>query len=412
MNHVVRMMTTGPDRISLSLTTFMPGSPMQEGANPTQYALENYIPSVGDSGIDLVHDHLRQSLLKEHGHLITSEQVDALELGENIWLSPNNTSGSVPTYNIWYRNTDGNRTLLMHTNDQGAQVEYEFDISPVMNAINSDSRWKDFFSKVHDLSGEAVKGADFAIERAKDYIRMSYPDVAGDKVSSLADQFQARINVSSLDTKEMSKIPITAAGITGDSFRKMINLIPEPARLVWEAFDVNVIRGEIVGSGKKTVFTEKNFHPPVLEVIRQAGRNALKGRELEPGTSISVSYPHYPKTARGLTAETIVGNGMSASYRKIREAIYSKDALGWTRLAYDATTDPVMRTAYSVGGFMLHRAKDGSYFIDDKFNFNGYHNKSKSDGYAWLRHIFSKAEGAPQRTSEGPRVYLKLGDKL
>jgi len=428
MNDVVRQLVTGPEGFSLSATTVMPTGQMQKGANLVQYALETFVPP---DQVHLVNDLVRTAVLTSStntGRSVTEEQVAALALGEGtIWLSPSNTSGDIPTYNIWYKNSDGYLAVLDDKDGNGNTIRYELDISPAVNAIQSESSQdylKDFFVNVYGFTAaDAVapvldaniaisRGADHVIESAKAYIGMSRPDVPEDKISDRAEEWQAKINISSIDATKMQQIPITAAGITGDSFRKMINLIPEPARLVWEAFDVNVIRGEVVGSGKKTVFTEKNFHPPVLEVIRQAGRNALKGRELEPGTSIAVSYPHYPKTARGLTAETIVGNGMSASYRKIREAIYAKNALGWTRLAYDATTDPVMRTAYSVGGFMLHRAKDGSYFIDDKFNFNGYHNKSKSDGYAWLRHIFSKAEGAPQRTSEGPRVYLKLGDKL
>jgi hypothetical protein len=252
------------------------------------------------------------------------------------------------------------------------------------------------------------------MEWARDAVKLSglHPDAVGQELDDLAVMWQSRYNVSTRQSQDMAKMPMTAAGITADSVRAVINLIPEPARLLWESFEVSVIKPGIQGTGAKTVFTENDFMPSVLSVLRKASLNALHGNELEPGGSVIVSYPNYPKTARGLTAATIVGNGMSRSYRKIRENIYSKDVLGWSRLIYDVMSDPVMRATYSVGGFVLHRSKDGEYFIDDKFNFNGYHNRTKGDAYSFLRHILSKTEGAPQRTSQGPRVYLKLGKKL
>ena len=166
-----------------------------------------------------------------------------------------------------------------------------------------------------------------------------------------------------------------------------LSLVPEPVRNVLLA----------ATKGKDGLMTNKDYSPAVINVLQRAKDNAVAAGET------SINYEHYPLTARGLTASALVGKNMSAEETAARKKAYPKNAIGAARLIYDLQTDPVVRTAWSIGGFSL--TKDGN--IHDRFNFNSA-NKTKDDWYAWVRNVLSNSGMMPILEGEGPISDIKL----
>ena len=108
------------------------------------------------------------------------------------------------------------------------------------------------------------------------------------------------------------------------------------------------------------MFTNNDFDKGTVNVLQIVAKNAL-----DDGRGYT-HYTDYPLTARGVSAEALVGeykdkdgNLYSAEYKKKLEdevnKVYPNNLIGKAKFAYDIATDPVMKAIFSIGGFLYRK---------------------------------------------------------
>ena len=179
-------------------------------------------------------------------------------------------------------------------------------------------------------------------------------------------------------------------------------LIPSPVKLV---------TASLFGRGTGKTFTAEDVGEDVVSVISEIGKRARAAGRM------NASYEDYPETERGLPVAALVGAARYADgsripskvrkeYSRLRNEMYPKNPIGLARFVADVATDPVLKAAYTVGGFSIH-GTEGNYSIKDRFNFNST-NITKDDWYSWVRNKLSNSGLMPIGEDEGPRVEFKI----
>ena len=185
-------------------------------------------------------------------------------------------------------------------------------------------------------------------------------------------------------------------------------IISAPFRLLANSF-----WNKWFGKKEGDMFTNNDFDKGTVNVLQTVAKNAL-----DDGRGYT-HYTDYPLTARGVSAEALVGeykdkdgNLYSAEYKKKLEdevnAVYPNNIVGKAKFAYDIATDPVMKAIFSIGGFSLQKNNQG-YFINERFNFNTA-NKTEGTALKKIRKVISNMKDAPMDENEGPEVFIKLGN--
>ena len=196
-----------------------------------------------------------------------------------------------------------------------------------------------------------------------------------------------------------------------ENFSKQENenteMISAPYRLL-----VNSFWNKWFGKKEGEMFTNNDFDKGTVNVLQTVAKNAL-----DDGRGYT-HYTDYPLTARGVSAEALVGeykdkngNLYSAEYKKKLEdevnKVYPNNLFGKAKFAYDLATDPVMKAIFSIGGFSIQENNQG-YFINERFNFNTA-NKTEGTALKKVRKIISNMKDAPMDENEGPEVFITLG---
>ena len=196
-----------------------------------------------------------------------------------------------------------------------------------------------------------------------------------------------------------------------ENFSKQENenteIISAPYRLL-----VNSFWNKWFGKKEGEMFTNNDFDKGTVNVLQIVAKNAL-----DDGRGYT-HYTDYPLTARGVSAEALVGeykdkdgNLYSAEYKKKLEdevnKVYPNNLIGKAKFAYDLATDPVMKAIFSIGGFSIQENNQG-YFINERFNFNTA-NKTEGTALKKVRKIISNMKDAPMDENEGPEVFITLG---
>tara|TARA_R100000306_G_C4375093_1_gene141619 strand:+ start:89 stop:1855 length:1767 start_codon:yes stop_codon:yes gene_type:complete len=174
-----------------------------------------------------------------------------------------------------------------------------------------------------------------------------------------------------------------------------LTVLPDNLELfVTDILFKNILKVPIGGA----VLNEWDLDYSLLSLVKQ-----MAGEAIAAGRS-SVTYPNYPKTKRGLNAESIIGGEGVAKADKV----YDLSVSGFSKLAYDSYTDPVVTLATTLGGFSLVE-EDGVWYAIDTYDAEKFIHGSASKGwYGKFRNVLSDFGTTEEQKNKNDKIQWKI----